>query len=66
MLCRLSGDKAAALMGVRVGLRMGWTNIHGGGKNPQLAPLHIDGEPVETAATLEIEIIEKAFKLLMP
>ncbi len=35
-------------------------------KNPQLAPLHIDGEPVETAAILEIEIIEKAFKLLMP
>ena len=35
-------------------------------KNPQLAPLHIDGEPVETAATLEIEIIEKAFKLLVP
>ncbi len=35
-------------------------------KNPDLAPLHIDGEPVETAAALEIEIIENAFKLLMP
>jgi YegS/Rv2252/BmrU family lipid kinase len=35
-------------------------------KNPKLAPLHIDGEPVETAAELEIEIIENAFKLLMP
>ena len=35
-------------------------------KNPALAPLHIDGEPVETATTLEIEIIENAFKLLMP
>ena len=35
-------------------------------KNPGLAPLHIDGDPVETAAVFEIEIIEKAFKLLMP
>ena len=35
-------------------------------KNPQLAPLHIDGDPVETAAAFDIEIIEKAFKLLMP
>jgi YegS/Rv2252/BmrU family lipid kinase len=35
-------------------------------KNPKLAPLHIDGEPVETAASLEIEIIENAFSLLMP
>jgi len=35
-------------------------------KNPGLAPLHIDGEPAETAAVFEIEIIEKAFKLLMP
>ena len=35
-------------------------------KNPKLAPLHIDGEPVETAAELEIEIIQNAFKLLMP
>ena len=35
-------------------------------KNPQLAPLHIDGDPVETAAEFEIEIIENAFKLLMP
>ena len=35
-------------------------------KNPQLAPLHIDGDPAETAAAFEIEIIEKAFKLLIP
>jgi diacylglycerol kinase (ATP) len=35
-------------------------------KNPQLAPLHIDGEPAETAASFEIGIIENAFKLLMP
>ena len=35
-------------------------------KNPQLAPLHIDGDPVETAEAFDVEIIEKAFKLLMP
>jgi diacylglycerol kinase (ATP) len=35
-------------------------------KNPQLAPLHIDGDPAETTAAFEIEIIENAFKLLMP
>lgn len=35
-------------------------------KNPQLAPLHIDGDPVKTAAFFEIELAEKAFKLLMP
>lgn len=35
-------------------------------KNPAQAPLHIDGDPATTAAAFEIEIIEKAFKLLMP
>ena len=35
-------------------------------KNPQLAPLHIDGDPTETAEVFEIEIIENAFRLLMP
>lgn len=35
-------------------------------KNPQLAPLHIDGDPAETNAAFEIEIIENAFTLLMP
>lgn len=32
--------------------------------NPGKAPLHIDGEPWETADHFEITIIEKAFKLL--
>lgn len=35
-------------------------------KNPGLAPLHIDGDPAETAKEFEIEIIENAFKLLIP
>lgn len=35
-------------------------------KNPKLAPLHIDGDPVETSTAFDIEIIEKAFMLLMP
>jgi len=35
-------------------------------KNPQQAPLHIDGDPATTATLFEIEIIERAFKLLMP
>lgn len=35
-------------------------------KNPQEAPLHIDGDPATTSLLFEIEIIEKAFRLLMP
>ena len=35
-------------------------------QNPSMAPLHIDGDPATTAAIFEIEIIENAFKLLMP
>lgn len=35
-------------------------------KNLKLAPLHIDGEPRETAAELNIEIIRDAFPLLQP
>ncbi len=35
-------------------------------KNPQLAPLHIDGDPAVTSEVFEIEIIENAFKLLVP
>jgi YegS/Rv2252/BmrU family lipid kinase len=35
-------------------------------KNPGQAPLHIDGDPAVTAAEFEIEIIENAFRLLMP
>lgn len=30
------------------------------------APLHIDGDPANTAAKFEIEIVENAFKLLQP
>ena len=35
-------------------------------KNPGHAPLHIDGDPAETAAFFDIEVIPKAFKLLVP
>ena len=35
-------------------------------KNLQLAPLHIDGDPAETAKYFEIEIIEKAFRMIIP
>ncbi len=35
-------------------------------KNPALAPLHIDGDPAETSPVFEIEIIENAFRLLIP
>jgi len=34
--------------------------------NHQLAPLHIDGDPAETSKKIKIEIIPKAFKLIMP
>lgn len=34
-------------------------------KNPKLAPLHIDGDPVETFAELNIEILKGCFKLIM-
>jgi hypothetical protein len=33
-------------------------------KNPKLAPLHIDGEPRETATEFKIEIIKNCFKLI--
>ncbi len=35
-------------------------------QNPSLAPLHIDGDPVETTTNFDIEIIPKAIRLLMP
>ena len=35
-------------------------------QNPEKAPLHIDGDPAETSTVFEIEIIEKAFRLIMP
>jgi diacylglycerol kinase (ATP) len=34
--------------------------------NPGLAPLHIDGDPCETAAELEIRVVRKAMRLIMP
>ena len=34
--------------------------------NPGKAPLHIDGEPANTGAHFDIQIIEKAFRLLQP
>jgi YegS/Rv2252/BmrU family lipid kinase len=33
-------------------------------ENPQKAPLHIDGEPVDTSDYIEINIVPNAFKLL--
>lgn len=35
-------------------------------RNHRLAPLHIDGEPVETADELNFEIIKDCFELLQP
>ncbi len=35
-------------------------------QNPALAPLHIDGEPVETQHKIEIKILPNAFKLIQP
>jgi diacylglycerol kinase (ATP) len=35
-------------------------------QNPSLAPLHIDGDPVETMERMEFEIIPKAFRLIYP
>jgi diacylglycerol kinase (ATP) len=34
--------------------------------NPEKAPIHIDGEPIKMATSIDIEIIEKAFKLIQP
>lgn len=34
--------------------------------NPELAPLHIDGEPAEAKEKIEISILPKAFKLIQP
>lgn len=35
-------------------------------ENPELAPLHIDGEPTETAEKIKIKILAKCFKLVRP
>lgn len=32
--------------------------------NPQLAPLHIDGDPVETTKQLNVQLLHKCFKLI--
>ncbi|TCJ13114.1 diacylglycerol kinase [Flaviaesturariibacter flavus] len=34
--------------------------------NPAHAPLHIDGDPAETAENFEVRVIQGAFRLLMP
>jgi diacylglycerol kinase family enzyme len=34
--------------------------------NPAFAPLHIDGEPVESAEKVEIKILPKNFQLIFP
>lgn len=34
--------------------------------NHQLAPLHIDGDPAETDKIFKVEILKKAFRLIMP
>ncbi len=35
-------------------------------QNPSSAPLHIDGDPADTAVSFEIKVIENAFRLLQP
>jgi YegS/Rv2252/BmrU family lipid kinase len=35
-------------------------------ENPGLAPLHIDGDPAETSASFDVEIVREAFRLLQP
>jgi diacylglycerol kinase (ATP) len=35
-------------------------------ENPQHAPMHIDGDPVPSAAVIEIELISDCFKLIYP
>lgn len=34
--------------------------------NPENAPMHIDGDPAETAAVIDISILKKCFRLLQP
>jgi YegS/Rv2252/BmrU family lipid kinase len=35
-------------------------------ENPELAPLHLDGEPIESAEKLSIKILPKSFQLIYP
>jgi diacylglycerol kinase (ATP) len=34
--------------------------------NPQLAPMHIDGDPVETANKINVQILKDSFRLIYP
>ncbi|GAC1421117.1 MAG: diacylglycerol kinase family lipid kinase [Flavisolibacter sp.] len=34
--------------------------------NPELAPIHIDGEPVETSPIIEVELLKNCFSLIYP
>jgi hypothetical protein len=34
--------------------------------NQSLAPLHIDGEPAETAALFQINLLKSCFELIQP
>jgi diacylglycerol kinase family enzyme len=35
-------------------------------KNPSLAPLHIDGDPAQTAEEINIKVIKNCFRLIYP
>ncbi|MFL5787319.1 MAG: diacylglycerol/lipid kinase family protein [Flavisolibacter sp.] len=35
-------------------------------RNPKFAPMHIDGDPVETAEKIQIRLLKKAFRLIFP
>jgi YegS/Rv2252/BmrU family lipid kinase len=35
-------------------------------KNPLLAPLHIDGDPAETAEEIDVKVLKNCFKLIYP
>ena len=35
-------------------------------QNSNLAPIHIDGEPIESSSLISVKIIENAFKLIQP
>jgi YegS/Rv2252/BmrU family lipid kinase len=35
-------------------------------ENPQLAPLHVDGDPVETKKQLNVQILKDSFRLIYP
>ncbi len=35
-------------------------------QNLKLAPLHIDGDPVETSEVIDVKIINNCFRLIQP